>query len=1182
MVLFPECFYSNQVEILFERFKEQLFADSHPLTRRLVIVPGPIMRTWLLHRLASDPLIGVAAGIEVGFVEPTLNKLCTVFCSDYEKTQATEPSAQELAFALENEMLSVLKSYEGFSVEEKNTWKPMLDYLNPSRDQLTHASKSQVDPGSGIKVGLSLRVVKRLHALAVQLGVLFFEYGRIGGTVTALWNKSPQECVCWQECLWGRMEKLFSPWNYPSRQFSEFRVDTVPLPEDVHVHLFGLSYLSPLHHRFLTKLGRYIPLNYYWLSPCQKFWSDALSDREANRISVYWQKRGVSFDQQEELEGYLRSSNPLLANFGKLGREMALQVENSDFHISASYIASSAIIGKKAYEGLIDDELVYDESQKRMTLLNAVQADMALLRNPAESERLEFDCYDETIQVHEAPKPLREVQIIYDRLMAIIEKHSRDKEPILPEDIIVMAPDIGKYASVIKSVFGSEESALNCQIMDLKMPLQNAFVQGFLHLLSLPFGRWDAISLLKLFESEAFQSKHQLSKEDLHVFRKWLKQAGICWGKDGQHRNELLKRDHCFKDMVEDSWAGTWEHGLGRLLEGLAILPDESISGTFSPLDQVQSTQSDLLGVYLHLLGSLMEDLKPLSDRTKMNLEHWSSYLKCLLEAYFKKGNNAEDVEGCNVLIQQFDALALAARKLGKVEFEFHSIYHSLEKALQQQQAAHRESYLHAVRFCSLQPMRAIPAKVVVLLGMQEGEFPRNAEQLSLNIIQGHPQAEYYPSKAEFDRYLFVEALLSARDYFLMSYVSYAPGDSGQALPSPLISELLTYLSKAYRIGGKDPGYYCRFQHPLLPFDARYFSEDRRLFSYSKMYYQAACAYYNAEKQKPHCFVNDFVLPAEEVVVAEDMCVSLKDLEAFAKNPIKSYFNKTLGIYLDKESDRIPKKEEDLHLSILDTAVLSRKGLVTSLEGLLSRAEQAGQLPRGPFKEVGRSNVLAKVENFIGHLSDHGIDPGVIFSIECSDRYREANLSGSVWLVPPLQVEVGGVGKVNIVGTVETISKQGLIYFGKDELESAVKAWPALLVLCCLIKEYSLPISPSVLFAESPKPPHFVDFDDPQRLLSDYLGYYFKGQRSPSPLLPDWVSHILAQAEVKLQDLYDSDPDDLFKPTYDDYLKWLKRNSANADILSAVENWNPTAQALFVDLDSAWFPKKAKANVEEE
>src|SRR5215204_2916628 len=99
MHLYPQCFYSNRVEILFDRFKKQLFANTHPLTRRLVIVPSPTMRSWLLHSLVKDRDIGVAAGIELAFIEPSLDKLIKVFSSSDHCIGST-PSLLEISLAI--------------------------------------------------------------------------------------------------------------------------------------------------------------------------------------------------------------------------------------------------------------------------------------------------------------------------------------------------------------------------------------------------------------------------------------------------------------------------------------------------------------------------------------------------------------------------------------------------------------------------------------------------------------------------------------------------------------------------------------------------------------------------------------------------------------------------------------------------------------------------------------------------------------------------------------------------------------------------------------------------------------------------------------------------------------------------------------------------------------------------
>ena len=138
---------------------------------------------------------------------------------------------------------------------------------------------------------------------------------------------------------------------------------------------------------------------------------------------------------------------------------------------------------------------------------------------------------------------MREVQVLYNVLLGMIAKHADGPTPIYPSDIIVMAPDISAYAPYIKAVFGSQDSVLQAQVMDISLPSRSLFIQAFLHLLSLPSGRWDVSSLMQLFDFSVFQKKHGLDREDVHQIREWVKNAGVRWGEDAVHRDELLKRD---------------------------------------------------------------------------------------------------------------------------------------------------------------------------------------------------------------------------------------------------------------------------------------------------------------------------------------------------------------------------------------------------------------------------------------------------------------------------------------------------------------------------------------------------------------------------------------------------------------------------------------------------------------
>ena len=74
------------------------------------------------------------------------------------------------------------------------------------------------------------------------------------------------------------------------------------------------------------------------------------------------------------------------------------------------------------------------------------------------------------------------------------------------------------------------------------------------------------------------------------------------------------------------------------------------------------------------------------------------------------------------------------------------------------------------VSFCTLLPMRSIPFRVVCLLGMNDGDYPRRQTGNSLDLMQYHRQ-KGDRSRHDDDRYLFLEALLAAQDYFYISYV---------------------------------------------------------------------------------------------------------------------------------------------------------------------------------------------------------------------------------------------------------------------------------------------------------------------------------------------------------------------------------------------------------------------------
>jgi exodeoxyribonuclease V gamma subunit len=1080
------------------------------------MVPSAAMKAWLRMQMAQDPELGISAGIEMGFVEPVIHHLFDLLSdSAIKQTDAYEPSELELALALEESLTVIATTSHPLPKE----WMPLLQYIRQSETKI-HTSK-------------------RIRALACNLAKLFQEYGLSGGRMVADFKTDVPN---WQILLWQQMEWIFAKWNYPAKKLEAFQIDPSIKPTDIQIHVFGLSFLSPLHHRFLCQISLHLPVYYYLLSPCQKFWGDVLSDKESSRLHKYWINQEVNPNSLETLDEFLRDCNPLLANFGRLGREMAAQIEPLDSQSTEIYALPESVLQISSYGELISDEIVFEPVKKPLTLLEAVQADLLLLRS-AESGKIPFNEYDGSIQIHAVPKKAREVQVIYDVLLSIIDKHRHDANPILPSDIFVMAPKIEEYAPFIKDIFEGSDSVLDIQLMDLQVPSQEVVIQGFLHLFSLSHGRWEASALLQLFDYAPFQKKHHLNGEDVLTIKKWIKNTGIYWGKDHTHREEILKQDYAKENSIE-TVSGTWENGFNSLLEGLSmILPKES--------DQVEFSQSDLLGGVIHLVRSLQADLQPLMDGTQFSLEDWSIYLKCLQDSYFL--SNEDD--GCRVLTEQIESFGKASKRLSGSTFTFETIYHHLQEGLSKATFIYKESNVQAVRFSSLLPMRAVPAKVVVLMGMDDGQFPGNDQLNTLNLLLNNRKADYHPSRVDFDRYMFLESMLSARQYFILSYVSQTPGTA--KAPSLLVKELISYLDHTYSVNENKPSTLCLYNHPLVPFHRLYFSENSRFKSYSQKNYLAALAYYHLEKNARQPFIPDFM----PVPIKHESCetIELKDLLAFSKNPLKFYSNKVLGIYLDRDEDREIKDEEDVFLSNLNASILTKDGLFSSTSAMLKKAEKSGMLPQGAFKEAASLKIQCQIDQYRKNFKHFGIDIEEMFTLELMEHYSESELTEKQWKLPPLILENG----IKIVGSIEHVCSKGLVLFYEDSDKKALEHWPAYLVLQCLIEINKFPIEPQMIFIKGNKT-KIRRISAGKEALEDYLDYYLKARTSPSPLLPDHVKHVIAGNAEEFKAAFKED--DPFRPEYDQYSKWFKRNSSDVELGSSIAHWQTKAQQLFMEL----------------
>ena len=1160
-------FLSNHLEVLYEKLKRALFGpETSPFMRRCVVVYGPAMKTWLTLRMAQDPDLGVSMGIEWIYHGQAFEQLLLINPEKKNQPLGHFPTSLELSLAIEKELMQVICNYSFLSIGEKKEWEPLIDYLK------CQGSYSEEHP-------VSRKIEKRLVALSQQLGSLFLEYGRFAPRMVEKWEKGA--VAGWQQNLWRRLFCGSMGWNYPSRallqktSFMEQQGDLFRAKAPLSIHFFSISFSTSSEFFYLNCLAKHVPVFYYLLSPCAVFWSDIRSDKELAYLQNRWQQRLGQFSPQvQALEEFLRERNPLLANFGRIGREMAYQIDESQAVTDAHYLLLSHVqeMGSALFSY---DDIDFIDTTQSLTLLHALQTDLLIMRNPLENQPIQIE--DETtITLHIVPNKRREIEVLYHNILHLIKLD----RALFPGDFIIMAPQIADYVPYIQSIFGAESSQLDFQVLDLGLQTQSELVQGFLQLLELSESRWTADSLLQLFGHISFQRRQKMSAGDFLLIQEWVELAGIRWGENWLHRNIILWKNHCEQGMGDETSIGTWEYGLSRLLMGLTtslqhVQPIPAIE--VPPCFGVDFTDAELMGKWIRLLHALRDDLSPFEDRTKMTMEDWARYLMTLLESYFQPDyEDLKSIDEYDVLKSQFSALQSSSKFFKETKYSFESVKTHLHSLLLHRGTIYREEHLQSVRFCSLVPLRSIPAKVIAIMGLQEGVFPRQNHHSSLNLMAGNREVAYSPSLTDYDRYLFLEAIHSAQQTLILSYPCYSELDGKELQPSLIVEELFSYLDQAYQIKGRKVSKCCIHKHPFDSFDAHYFLEKTSLHNFSMQDYHLAQSYYQKAKSDFHSFIKSFSV--QEILPTKKCIIDIRHLIAAARNPIKFHLNKVLEIYLQTEEMRTLKLEEELVISALDKFQMKHLALKEPLNRVFYFAEREGKLPFGLFKTVAMQRFEDEVEDEHTRLALHGIDPATFFKIEfCISCQAPRKITQDHWLFPAIVLSDEEGNEVTLVGTLKQLSAKGMVVLSRGTLSEAWKNWPQFLLYCCaakMLSEISQEFWLEQLVFSHTSRPKKAFFDLPYKFLREFINYYYLCLKNFSPLLPDWLPLILSGDDRGLDELLCKLHNDALIMPKNHEARWILgvHDLPKADEM--IKEWQPIAERVVGEMQVHWFPSK--------
>ncbi|MCG9679390.1 exodeoxyribonuclease V subunit gamma [Vibrio sp. Isolate24] len=1002
-------YHSNQVDVLKSLLVElvRLNPLDNPFEKEQILVQSPGMSQWLKIELAKE--FGVAANIEFPLPATFIWNMFTQVLPDVPQRSAFNKEAMtwKLMFILP-ELL------------EQAEFEALKHYLVDDEDQ------------------------SKLYQLAEKIADIFDGYLVYRPEWIARWEAGKTvaelgEEHCWQPILWQALYDhtvALGQSPYHRANLYEHFIDTLENSSGHFEHLpkrlfvFGITSLPPRYMDALKAIGEHIDVHLMFTNPCRYYWGEVRDRKYLARLAARHRQHLVWKQDHSEMEGESQQlkgdieqnlddelhtnvvGNSLLASMGKLGRDNMYLLSQLEAH---------------EIEAFVDID--------RDSLLHHLQADILNLEEHQDDKKLDdsyhkqvIDAQDRSVTLHVCHSPMREVEVLHDQLLAMF-----DADPSLkPRDIIVMVADINAYSPAIQAVFGNApgERFIPYSISDRTADQESPILHAFMQVVNLPNTRCLASELLELLETPSILARFDLDEDEFIQAKQWVEESGIRWGLN-HHTGEEF-------DLPEIS-QNTWQFGIQRMLLGYAMPESagllETESGLLSPYNQVQGMGAELAGKLAHFIETVSHYRSQLAKTQP--IEQWRETLTLALDDFFRV-----DLEGEAALKSIRDTLTSLKDQLQDAAYKQALTPSIVPQYLHNKLSGTRVSQRFLagqVNFCTLMPMRSIPFRTVCLLGMNDGIYPRTVPPEGFDLMNGRAKPGDR-SRRDDDRYLFLEALLSAQHTLYISYVGRSIQDNTERVPSVLVSELMEYCQQNYCLAGDEnlavdeSGQRLlsciRASHPMVPFSPSAFVENSA--SYAKEWLPAA----SRQGQVGGKFnrqLSDYLLDA-----VYPLELDLVELQRFWRLPVQYFFNRRLKVVFEPP---LPVMEDDepFVLNGLESYQMRDSLLELLLEHQLS----------------GEGDQQAIINDFIAHQRAQGKLPvGAFGDIEFETNRVQAEelVEKLAWLCGSpnddlevkLAFDVLGEGKpVKLTGWLTQSYQSGLVRFrsGRIRAQDYLAVW---------------------------------------------------------------------------------------------------------------------------------------------
>ncbi|MEV5650739.1 exodeoxyribonuclease V subunit gamma [Nocardia sp. NPDC052254] len=773
------------------------------------------------------------------------------------------------------------------------------------------------------------RAGRRL-ATASHIATLFDSYGNTrpslitdwaGGADTDGCGSALPEDLRWQPQLWRRVRSRIGV-PAPAERLPEvcrrIRADPASVDLPQRLSLFGPHRIPDAQLAVLAAVAEHRDVHVWLIHPSPALWHAGAG--EPVRTAHAPRRRTVTDPLTD---------HPLLSALGRDLRELRARLTVPDF-------------ADIHHEGGLENG--------SGTVLSDLQSAVRAGSRPRLSTR---GADDDTVQIHACHGPARQVEVLRDVLLGLFQR-----DPALqPRDVIVLCPDPEGFAPLVRAAFGHGPAAsddpdpdpahgLRVRPAERRAGSVNSVLGVLDDLLGLAEGRIGVTQVLDLAATEPVRHRCGFDDDDIERLREWAAETGARWG-IGQRQRQAFG--------LADFGQNTLNAAVDRILLGVAA--GESGADWLDlalPLEDVDSGDVALAGRFAEFVDRLAVCVRDLGGPTTAEpagtprpAQQWSQILHRALDLLTELPA-ATAWQG----VQARREVAAVFEHAGQTELRLPDVATAL-RARTRARAARSNYRTGELTVCGLAPMRAVPHRVVVLLGLDDEVFPRTGGIDGDDVTAREPLVGERDTRSE-DRGLLLDAVMAARERLVVLHTGADPVTGVVRPPVTPLAELIDVV-RAHR-GIED----VVRRHPLQAYDRANFDAVDP-FGFDTLALAAAQAAARPAQPAPPWL--SAALPAP---VRTD--VELSELVSFAEHPIRAFLWQRLGI-------RVPEEDEDIderlpiELSGLASWNIGERMLAARLTGADPAVLRAAEWRRGTLPPFGLgAAVLAEVESTVDRL----------------------------------------------------------------------------------------------------------------------------------------------------------------------------------------------------------------------